>query len=76
MADADISFDGQFLSLERGGLQLAKNVHDAVPLVLPTVPEVLRDPGIFIDGSIEVGRMQRVSVKAGYLPCGGYRWRC
>jgi hypothetical protein len=54
MAEATIIFDGQVLNLERGVPQHAKDVHDAVPLVQPTVPDVVRDPGMVI-GNITEG---------------------
>ncbi|KAH3889354.1 hypothetical protein DPMN_013408 [Dreissena polymorpha] len=74
MAEATIIFDGQVLNLERGVPQHAKDVHDAVPLVLPTVPDVVRDPGMVI-GKITEGdhgdpvcvdafRVQRVAVQS------------
>ncbi|KAH3734809.1 hypothetical protein DPMN_041258 [Dreissena polymorpha] len=74
MAEATIIFDGQVLNLKRGGPQHAKDVHDAVPLVLPTVPDVVRDPGMTI-GKITEGdhgdpvcvdafRVQRVAIQS------------
>ncbi|KAH3713368.1 hypothetical protein DPMN_073158 [Dreissena polymorpha] len=72
MAEATIIFDGQVLNLERGGPHHSKDVHDAVPLVLSTVPYVVRDPGMVIGeskggnhgGSCFVGafRVQRIAV--------------
>ncbi|KAH3885717.1 hypothetical protein DPMN_009713 [Dreissena polymorpha] len=61
-------------SHERGGPQHAKKVHDAVPLVLPTVPDVVHDPGMVIGKITEGGhgdpvcdaefRVQRVAVQS------------
>ncbi|KAH3830545.1 hypothetical protein DPMN_103789 [Dreissena polymorpha] len=61
-------------SHERGGPQHAKDVHDAVPLVLPTVPDVVHDPGMIIGKITEGGhgdpvcddefRVQRVAVQS------------
>ncbi|KAH3718441.1 hypothetical protein DPMN_061245 [Dreissena polymorpha] len=44
----------EVLSLERGGPQHVKDMSDAVPLVQPTVPDVVRDPGMVI-GNITEG---------------------
>ncbi|KAH3801441.1 hypothetical protein DPMN_036017 [Dreissena polymorpha] len=75
MAGATIIFDGQVLNHERGGPQHTMDVHDAVPLVLPTVPDVVRDPGMVIGESTEGDngdcgcddefRVQRVAVQSG-----------
>ncbi|KAH3818785.1 hypothetical protein DPMN_120511 [Dreissena polymorpha] len=75
MAEATIIFDGQVLSLEGGSLQHTDHVHDAVPFVLPTASEVVRDPQMVTDESTErdhggssyVGtfRVQRVAVQSG-----------
>ncbi|KAH3785843.1 hypothetical protein DPMN_163938 [Dreissena polymorpha] len=75
MAEATIIFDGQVLNLERGGPQHATDVHDAVPLVMPTVPDFVRGPGM-VNGKIAEGdhgdpvcvdafRVQRVAVNCG-----------
>ncbi|KAH3787898.1 hypothetical protein DPMN_166029 [Dreissena polymorpha] len=54
----------EVLSLERGGPQHAKDVHDADPLLLPTVPDVVRDPGMVIGESTEGDHGDSVCVDA------------
>ncbi|KAH3864540.1 hypothetical protein DPMN_027560 [Dreissena polymorpha] len=69
-----VAKNNEVLSLERGGPQHAKDVHDAVPLVLPTVPDVVSDPRMVIGESTEgdhgdsvcmdAFRIQRVAVQS------------
>ncbi|KAH3880458.1 hypothetical protein DPMN_004372 [Dreissena polymorpha] len=69
-----VSKNNEVLSLEWGGPQHAKDVHDAVPLVLPTVPDVVSDPRMVIGESTEgdhgdsvcmdAFRIQRVAVQS------------
>ncbi|KAH3702689.1 hypothetical protein DPMN_077715 [Dreissena polymorpha] len=69
-----VAKNNEVLSLERAGPQHAKDVHDAVPLVLPTVPDIVSDPRMVIGEStlgdhgdsvcVDAFREQRVAVQS------------